>query len=151
MLTDNPTHILAVTALIRNDLGEVLMICNPNRGWEIPGGQVEEGESIYHALKREILEETGVNVKVGPLAGLYTNVKHPLFILAFLGEFKSGDLITTEESLQTEWVQPESVLMRVTHPAIYGRVKDLLSFNDRILYRIYHTDPYQVLEERFFE
>ena len=148
MQAENPTHILAVTAMIRNGSGDVLMIYHPNRGWEIPGGQVEEGESIFHALEREILEETGIQLKVGPLAGLYTNVRHPLFIVAFIGEYESGELITTEESLKTEWVKSEAALDKVTHPAIYDRVRDLLNFNGQISYRVYRTNPYQVLEEK---
>jgi 8-oxo-dGTP diphosphatase len=40
----------------------------PAKGiWSIPGGAVEVGESVQEALVREIMEETGIRVEVGPL------------------------------------------------------------------------------------
>ncbi len=41
-----PKHIVAVADLIMDAQNCVLMICSPRRGWEFPGGQVEEGEDL---------------------------------------------------------------------------------------------------------
>ena len=44
----------------------------PRKGqWSIPGGKIEKGEPIEAALKREIAEETGIRVSVGPLLNVF--------------------------------------------------------------------------------
>lgn len=54
-----PVHIVSAAGLVRRG-DEVLLVRSPRRGWEFPGGQVEQGESVLAALHREIWEETGV-------------------------------------------------------------------------------------------
>lgn len=145
--TSPPKHIVAVSGLVRNDDGQVLMIRGPKRGWEMPGGQVEEGETLIQALRREIQEEAGVNVTVGVLTSTYSNVKRSIVIFGFLCHWASGELATSSESLETEWVEIGAVLGRITHPAIYDRMRDMLRFDGHVMYRAYETGPYKVLYE----
>jgi 8-oxo-dGTP diphosphatase len=43
---------------------------DPGRGlWSVPGGRIEAGESPEAACAREVREETGLDVEVGPLVG----------------------------------------------------------------------------------
>lgn len=145
-----PKHIVAVSGLVTNSKGEVLLIRHPKRGWEMPGGQVEEGESLIEALQREILEESGAVTEIGALVGVYSNIKLPTkVIFAFLGTWVSGDLTTSSESLEVEWVARDEVLPRITHPAIYDRMRDLLSFSGKVTYCVYSTDPYEVSNVQF--
>jgi len=81
MTTKAPRHIVAVFGLIRNSAGEVLMIDSPRRGWELPGGQVEEGENLIRALEREIEEESGVKAGIGTLVGVYSRLDPPFMVL----------------------------------------------------------------------
>lgn len=39
--------------------GSILMVQHPERGWEFPGGHIEEGETAEDALLREMMEEVG--------------------------------------------------------------------------------------------
>ena len=70
-----PTHIVAAGAMVTNEKDEVLLVKNPMRGWEFPGGQVENGEDLIQAVSREVKEEAGVDIKVISLAGVYSNTK----------------------------------------------------------------------------
>ena len=150
MSFEPPKHIVAASGLIRNASGQVLLLESPKRGWEFPGGQVEEGESLIQALQRETLEETGITVRVGALVSVCSNVKPPCkVIFGFLCEYMSGDCRTSSESLQVEWVDETLILKRITHPAIYDRGCDMLNFDGRVVYRVYSTDPYQVQHETF--
>lgn len=64
---------VAVGAIIQRD-GELLMVKRAQEPaaelWSIPGGRVEAGELLADALRREVLEETGLSVEVGELAGI---------------------------------------------------------------------------------
>jgi len=52
----------------------VLMIKRKDlRYWSLPGGVIEEGESVVAAAEREVLEETGVRVEAKGLRGVYVH------------------------------------------------------------------------------
>lgn len=63
---------LTVKAVIINQQGQILLLKRTKgdingEKWDLPGGGVDEGEELELALKREILEETGLGVEIGPL------------------------------------------------------------------------------------
>src|SRR4051812_49832551 len=75
-MTD-PKHTLVVTCLVRDAEGNILLINSPKRGWELPQGRVEEGETLSDAVRREVLEETGIVVEPLTLAGLQSQLAEP--------------------------------------------------------------------------
>ena len=149
-------HIVAAGAFVTNPQGQVLLIKSPRYGdWEFPGGQVEESETIIHAVEREVLEETGIIVRVKSLVGIYSNTRKPSIVnLDFICEYVSGEPRTSAESSKVEWVDREEALGRVQRDAIHGRLKNMLEFDGGITYRAYFVDPnrvdlnYQELENR---
>jgi 8-oxo-dGTP diphosphatase len=62
-----------VGAVVVDDAGRLLLVRRgrePSRGlWSVPGGRVEPGESGPDAVRREVLEETGLDVTVGAPVG----------------------------------------------------------------------------------
>jgi ADP-ribose pyrophosphatase YjhB (NUDIX family) len=69
-LTPAPT----VDIIIETSGGIVLIRRNnPPHGWAIPGGFVDYGETVEHAAVREAKEETGLDVKLTGLLGVYSD------------------------------------------------------------------------------
>jgi 8-oxo-dGTP diphosphatase len=62
---------LIVQGVILSEAGVLLAVRVEPRGWELPGGNPEPGEDDESALVREVREETGIEISVGPLIGEY--------------------------------------------------------------------------------
>jgi 8-oxo-dGTP diphosphatase len=71
--------VLGAAAVILNEDGKVVLIRRgqaPDAGeWSIPGGGVELGESVAEALRREVREETGLEIAVGEFLEVYERVE----------------------------------------------------------------------------
>ncbi len=151
-----PRHIVAVAGLVTHpETGHVLLIRGPRRGWDFPGGQVEEGESLTDALVREVWEETGIAVSVVLLVGVYSNTRSKIVMFDFLCERISGEPTVSAESLEVEWVPRDEALSRVTRAPICDRLRDMLEFDGSVVYRSYefsarneNVAEYVVREER---
>src|SRR3990172_4190609 len=83
---------LSVKGIVRRPDGKFLLIrrsqlskANPGF-WEIPGGKMDAGETVDASLRREVKEETGLDLKVEKLLGAYESIPSSFNIiyLAFL-------------------------------------------------------------------
>jgi 8-oxo-dGTP pyrophosphatase MutT (NUDIX family) len=63
--------LVIVQGVVLSEAGVLLAVRVDPRGWELPGGNLESGEDDETALVREVREETGVDISVGPLVGEY--------------------------------------------------------------------------------
>jgi ADP-ribose pyrophosphatase YjhB (NUDIX family) len=146
---DYPCHIVAVSGLFFNCDGSVLLVKTERRGWECPGGQVELGEDLVTALIRETREESGCEVEVERLAGVYTNPIAPQKVMfQFVGRHVSGTPRGSQETSAAGWFTVEEARQLVTFPANLAKLNDALRAPQRPIYRVYSTQPYIVELER---
>ena len=147
-----PTHIVAVGGIVEDDNGNILLVKTRNNGWDFPGGQVEVGENLPDALVREIKEESGIDVTVSKLIGVYSNTAiHKWYdgvtdvptklMLDFTCEVNGGELSISEETTDSKWVAKDEVLNLITAPAIVTRYKAYLEFTGEVRYMEYITKP----------
>lgn len=147
-----PTHIVAVGGITKNDLGEVLLVKTGRGLWTYPGGQVENGENLEDALIRETKEESGIDIVVTKLIGVYSNTcSYPGYngyetvptklMLDFVCKAIGGTLGTSEETPESKWVKETEVLEYITAPNLVDRFNAYLEQETSVRYLEYATKP----------
>lgn len=111
--------IATVGALIQDGNGHVLMIRTHKWGdrWGIPGGKIERGESSTGALRREILEETGLSIHNVEFAlvqdcidsGEFQRREHFL-LLNYIAHTHSTNVVLNDEAEEFRWLSPADAL-----------------------------------------
>lgn len=138
-----PLHFISVAGLVYKG-DEVLLIKSKRRGWEIPGGVVEQGEDIMSGLKREIFEESGIVAEPEKFVGIYQrlNTKDgygplegmilpPVVNLTFICKYIDGNENVSDESIEVGWFTPNIAKEKITAPDIKKRVCDMLEFDGK--------------------
>lgn len=147
-----PTHIVAAAGVVENEAGEILLVNTYNGGWVFPGGQVEVGENIIDAVKREILEESGIEAEVGELFCISSNTsKHPGYggikevptkvMLDFICRKTGGEIRGSEENSESAWIRKDTALSMIQAPAIRERYQAYLEYSGRPCCLEYVTHP----------
>lgn len=110
---------VAVHALINNE-GKYLFLkraltndYTPNK-WDIPGGTIKTRETPYDALKRELIEETGLEVNINKVLYIHTDMKQlpkrQTFQIIFDCEYITGKVaLNPEEHSEYIWASLEEI------------------------------------------
>jgi ADP-ribose pyrophosphatase YjhB (NUDIX family) len=124
--TQQPRHSVSVAGVITDDHGRALLIQRrDNHRWEPPGGVLELAESIHDGLRREVREETGLNVEPINLAGVYKNITRGIVALVFRCKVIGGHLTTNDEVIAFRWASESEIASFMTE-AYAVRVLDAL-------------------------
>lgn len=106
---------LGVRAAVENAEGRVFLVRHTYiKGWFMPGGGVEHGEPALEALRRELIEEGGIELKSDPqVFGFYSNHHnfrndHVLLFRVPWGSWKQVAPTSAGEIAETAWVDPLS-------------------------------------------
>ncbi|OPA75212.1 DNA mismatch repair protein MutT [Paenibacillus selenitireducens] len=145
-----PKHIVAVSALVRNGQGEVLLVKTHGRSdtWELPGGQVEEGEPPHLAVCRELKEETGIEAKANGVTGVYYNATMGILSMVFTCEYLGGEvIIQPEEIKEAQFVQLDesNIDEYISRPHMKSRTLDALHNKGVIPYEAWEMKPFELL------
>ena len=116
----------AVTVAVVSD-GSVLLVHRVDNGkWALPGGTVELGESVPQTAVREVREETGVEIEVDGIVGIFSDPRHVIayddgevrqqFAICLRGRAVGGQLRNSSESTEVAWVPIASLDDLDMHP-----------------------------------
>lgn len=143
-------HLVSCAGLVTNDEGKILLVKSPLRGWEYPGGLIEPGETFQQALRREIREESGVEVEITGFVGICKNVEKDIVNIDFTCKYAGGELSTSEESTDVIWATEEEAFQLITFPLTRKRLKNMLSGNRNASLFCYETTDFVVTEDAQF-
>ncbi len=131
------TIIPAASAIVTNQEGKILLHRrSDNDLWALPGGSMDVGESISETAVREVKEETGLDVRVDYIVGIYTNPHHVIafsdgevrqqFSLCFACTLLGGEIQVSQESFEVGFFSPQEIEQLHMHPSISLRIKHYL-------------------------
>lgn len=92
----------------------ILLKKDPVRGWELPGGIVEDRENIKNTVVREIKEETGIDMEIIAFCGTSQEINRNVCNMWWLGTAIDGKLQTSNESVEVGFFTIEQALQLIT-------------------------------------
>jgi ADP-ribose pyrophosphatase YjhB (NUDIX family) len=138
----SPRHSVSVAAVVVDDHNRTLLIQRRDNGrWEPPGGVLELGEQIIDGLRREVAEETGLQVQPAALTGVYKNMAQGVVALVFRCRPAGGSPVTGyrgagpaisqaaigSETAAVRWASRQEVA-DLTDPTFAVRVFDAIDY-----------------------
>jgi ADP-ribose pyrophosphatase YjhB (NUDIX family) len=123
----------SASVIVRNGAGDLLLLRRSDSGrWTIPTGGLKKNETLTQCAVRECREETGLDIEVVSLVGVFSDPRHVIAYAdgevrqpvntCFSGRVIGGDLTVTDEASEVAWVQPGRVEDYDIHPAILRRI-----------------------------
>jgi 8-oxo-dGTP diphosphatase len=122
---------VAVKGIVRREGGDILIVKRSENDdyfpgiWETVGGGMDDELIPQEALKREIKEEVGIEVKVGEPFNVFPIIKdngEKKIGLTFLCEYLGGDIILSAEHSEYKWINPVTFKKYESMPALYAEI-----------------------------
>lgn len=120
-------------ALIVQDDRVLLQRRADSGNWSMPGGVMEIGETIAETAVREVREETGLDVALTGILGLYTDPGHVIaysdgevrqeFVVAYTAQVIGGALRVSDESTELRWIAPAELDDLLVHESVRLRLR----------------------------
>lgn len=96
---------------------KVLVLMDPDLGLDFPGGKIQEGETdVTESLKREVREETGLEIEKGDAFCTWFNIFGPdhrnagkkVYLVGFRCTYVSGEVVLSSEHSEYKWVDQKT-------------------------------------------
>ncbi len=112
--------------------------------WNLPGGKCEKGESHRSALRREVLEETGLKIKIlNKIMDRIEDAEKPFRTIVYISEPAEGTIRITDEHSSYKWCSKREVNDLKAMPYI----RDLMKIDKTLVL----AKTYDVIAEKFDE
>ena len=145
-MSDQQISVGVGAVVFRGDTALVIKRGNPPfmGCWSIPGGGLQYGERLEDAVRREVLEETGISIRIGGLIGVFEvtpgDDADPAFdrhviMIDYWAEWERGEPVAGDDAAAAEFVAVDQALKRIswdeTRRAIAGALKLRNTVTDR--------------------
>ena len=127
----------AASVVVTNDDGLILQRQTDNNLWALPGGTMDIGETISQCARREVREETGLDVELQGIVGIYSDPGHVFayndgevhqeFSICFSARPVAGTLTVSDESLDVRYFPPAEIADLPMVEFIRLRITDYLA------------------------
>ncbi|MGW4371743.1 NUDIX domain-containing protein [Nocardia takedensis] len=122
------------STLVTDENGSVLMQRRGDSGnWSLPGGIMEVGETLEGCAIRETREETGFDIEITGLLGIYTDPAHVIayadgevrqeFAVVYYGRVISGEITVSDESTEVAFIRLEDLETLPVHDTVRMRLR----------------------------
>lgn len=122
------------SVLVTDSAGRILLQRRGDSGnWSLPGGTMEIGETLEECAIRETKEETGLDVEITGLLGIYTDPEHVIeyadgevrqeFAVTYLGRVVGGEIAVSRESTEVRFVGVDELAGLTMHPTVRLRIE----------------------------
>jgi ADP-ribose pyrophosphatase YjhB (NUDIX family) len=136
--------VVGASAVVAGSDGRILLQRRSDSGnWALPGGVMDIGETLAECAIREVREETGFDVRIVRVIGIYSDPGHVFaygdgevrqeFSICLACTITSGSLSVSSESTDVRFFAPEDIPDIPIHESILVRIRDYLSDQPPVL------------------
>ena len=136
--------VVGSSAVVVDAEGRILLQRRSDSGnWALPGGAMDIGETFAQSVVREVKEETGFDVRIERIVGIYSDPGHVFayddgevrqeFNICLACTIVGGELAISNESTDVRFVALNEVAALMMHESVRKRIEDYLAGGELVL------------------